>query len=157
MLFDKNFNHTQIAINKKTINIIFAHLTPDFNFGSKLLINQLRNHLQLKFLRWFINSDGLSKAKNGLPPLPPGSSYIIIGDLNTDPFSKTKSAKEMSSLLKETKSAITISKKNATFPSKKLILDYALMSKDLIVSNAKVIQSEISDHLPIYFEVLLKD
>lgn len=101
-LFDKNFNDVVIDLDGHDVHVVTFHTVPAFGFGGSATLNIARNAAQLSFLKWYLLGEcdnGACKA-SGVEPLPAGTAFIAIGDLNVDWGTDSPGAKVIESLLK---------------------------------------------------------
>ena len=109
-LFDKNFTDLTLNVGGKAVHLILFHAVPAFNFGNPFSMNDARNHDQLAFLEWYLTGATsfpvpaglLEPVVPGVPlsgteifPLPPGSTFIAVGDWNADVTDATKPSAEI--------------------------------------------------------------
>lgn len=152
-LFDKSFSDTTLMINKKQVHLILLHTVPAYGFGNEKSINFLRNQRQLEFLKWYLNPDGKSKIINQIMPLKQNSYFIVVGDLNIDFKKEEEGAKVLNSILNHFNTWIPIRDMDYTHKNPKLMLDYIILSKNIIPLKGKIfkdVKDIVSDHLPIW-------
>jgi len=140
-LFDKNFTDTVLKVGKKEVHIITLHTVPAFHFGNNQSPNYKRNRDQLRFLEWYLT--GKTKIPVSMPkrlahisPLKPGSTFIAMGDWNTDLRNQSNPGSLV--LKRLAKTGRLLPKKGHTYESPhygpermKMRLDYIFYSRDL--------------------------
>ena len=133
------FGHILIDVNGKIISVYNTHL--DYRPNPPPGYEKSIREIQVKEMLEIIN-------KNTFP-------IILMGDMNTD-----TSSKEIFEPLFEyfNDGWIMGSKdKGNSFPSNNpnIRIDYILISKDVIVKNANLIETTVSDHLPVIIDIEL--
>ena len=151
-LFNNDFTDWTVLIDGQKVHLIFLHTIPAFNFGDPKSINELRNADQISFLEWYLSgSTGFAVPSNlnengkAIQPLPPGSSFIAMGDWNVD---ITDTAKPGALILKRLLQKFTpvlgmgrtLTYESGTYAPKPYSaqLDYVLVSKNIDVVRAQV-------------------
>ena len=138
LLFDKNLTDITVRKDGHLFHIILLHTVPAFHFGNKKTVNYARNRDQLRFLEWYLTgkTDIKVNLKNILP-LEKGSSYIALGDWNTElNHKKNPGSKVLRRLEKKgqfwLKSPIAHTNESGSFHQNrmKLQLDYIYFSKN---------------------------
>lgn len=140
-LFDKNFTDTVLQVGKKKVHIITLHTVPAFHFGNKKSPNYKRNRDQLRFLEWYLTGKtetpvSLPKRLSHISPLKPGTTFIAMGDWNTDIRSNSNPGSMVLKRLANT--GRLLPKEGHSFESPhygpdrlKMRLDYIFYSSDL--------------------------
>lgn len=77
-LFDKDLYDIPVQIAGRTVHVLMLHAVPPV-FKP---YNAARNADQIEFLRRYIEGGALPE---GIQPLPEGTPFVIMGDLNADP------------------------------------------------------------------------
>ena len=133
------FGHILIDVNGKLISVYNTHLdyrpTPPPGYEKSI------REIQVKEMLEIIN-------KNSYP-------IILMGDMNTDISSK----EIFEPLFEYFNDAWTMGSKGKgySFPSNNpnIRIDYILTSKDIIVKSGNLIQTTVSDHLPVVINIEL--
>lgn len=152
-LFDKNFVDTVITVQGQEVHLITLHTVPAYHFGNKKSPNYERNRDQLRFLEWYLTGRtdidvDPSKFPSPVASLPEGSTFIAMGDWNTDLKNKKNPGSQV--LLRLAKSVPLLpSMEEVTHESHgfdpnrlKMTLDYIAYSQDLKLEEFKVIRPE---------------
>ncbi|NRA46864.1 MAG: endonuclease/exonuclease/phosphatase family protein [Oligoflexales bacterium] len=171
-LFDKVFYSLPVLMDGHLVHIVSLHTVPYFHFGNSQSPNYARNFDQLRFLSWYLHGDAQGLQVNaqklwlqaGLKPLPAGSKYIVLGDLNVDtrdkPNSEDTKAFDSAKVLSEiiTNGQIPFDLSQFTFDSGwlKKFFDYVIFSKHFQLSNPRIWNhkyfpeaEDLSDHFAL--------
>lgn len=149
-LFDKSFTDTMVMVDGKVVHLITLHTVPAFHFGNRLTPNYQRNADQLRFLEWYLTgktdiSVNLPKRYQHISPLSEDSTYIAMGDWNTEiqnmknpgsrvlrRLNKTGRLYPSLEMVKKDKESYITNEGDGYNPKRtKLVLDYLIYSKDL--------------------------
>jgi endonuclease/exonuclease/phosphatase family metal-dependent hydrolase len=150
-LFDKNFVDTVIKVQGKEVHLITLHTVPAYHFGNKRSPNYERNRDQLRFLEWYLTGHtdidvDPSKFPRPVASLPEGTTFIAMGDWNTDIANKknpgSKVLKRISDYAKLLPAPREVTQESFGFNPKrlKMALDYIAYSDDLKLEEFKVIR-----------------
>lgn len=91
-----------VTVGEKTIHVIAAHPTPPV-FGGPEKRNRARNHDEIRLLNDYLGGAGRGEyiyddaGRRGA--LKPGSDFVVLGDLNSDPASGESNPAAISELL----------------------------------------------------------
>lgn len=146
-LFDKNFTDTVIDFYGKEVHLISLHTVPSYHFGNKKSPNYHRNRDQLRFLEWYLTGKtAISVKLNDIQPLPKGSTYVAVGDWNTDIQDQKNLGSKVLRRLAQTERLFPtegVSFETGGFSKqvRRMLLDYIFHSPDLMMKEAMV-------HLP---------
>lgn len=145
-LFDKTFSDITINIKGRKVHLILLHAVPAYHFGNKKTPNYKRNADQLRFLEWYLTGKtDFPVELEHIKPLPTGSTFIAVGDWNTDITNrKSSGSKILRRLLKRftpwmEKPGITNEAPGFAKKRLKLTLDYIMFSDDLELVKGGVI------------------
>ncbi len=92
-----------ITVGEKTIHVIAAHPTPPVFDGPEKR-NKTRNHDEIRLINDYLGaqngtSDYIYDDAGKRGPLAPGSDFVVLGDLNSDPSSGDSDPAAISALL----------------------------------------------------------
>ncbi|MCR9205755.1 MAG: hypothetical protein NXH75_14315 [Halobacteriovoraceae bacterium] len=157
-LFDKNFVDTVITVQGKEVHLITLHAVPAYHFGNPKSPNYKRNRDQLRFLEWYLT--GItdidvdpSQFPQPVASLPEGTTFIAMGDWNTDisnkknPGSLVLARIAKSIHLLPSQGEKTQESKGFNPKRLKMTLDYIAYSDDLKLEEFKVL---IPDELRLF-------
>ena len=168
-LSSKSHWDVPIRVDGRTVHVLASHPTPPVFDGSEDR-NGKRNHDEIRFWNDYISgSDGdyIVDDRGAAGPLPADASFVITGDLNSDPDRGDSLQEAIRNLLDNprvntslTPVTHTGSDITSTF---NLRVDYVLPSRDLEMTSATVFSAEsldplrrllnASDHRPVWVDV----
>ena len=91
-LFDKDFYDVPVRVKGRTVRVLMLHTVPPIFTA----YNAPRNADQVAFLRRYVEGGPLPP---GVEPLPAGTPFVIMGDLNIDPQNGSGVRDEIRALL----------------------------------------------------------
>ncbi|MBL4699024.1 MAG: endonuclease/exonuclease/phosphatase family protein [Phycisphaerales bacterium] len=171
-LASKTFADVPILLpNGSVLHALISHPTPPAFDGPEGR-NKHRNHDEIKLIRDYIdNNQKLYDDQGELGGLEPGSTFVILGDLNADPTDGSSLDMVMlTQLLTSPKlaedvfpsSEIKVAGLDSTDTSHfRLRVDYVLPSSDVTITNSgvwRIHNAETdfpSDHYPVWIEAII--
>jgi len=139
-LFDKNFTDVVADVDGHEVHFVFLHTVPAYHFGNKKSPNYKRNADQLRFLEWYLTgATDIDVNLSSLKPLDSKTTYIAMGDFNTDINNpKNEGTGVLARLFKKAntfikQSDMTFTNEGGSYSPKpfRLMLDYIVSSKNL--------------------------